>query len=434
MASKQHTRVLFPETGFGTRDAAAWYRNVAEWLLPHLRDTPVSFRRYPSTIDRESFWEKDLPGFAPPWVKTIDVPRRGGDSDIRYLVVNNRKTLLWLAEIGGIEIHPFLHRAPDLDLATALVFDLDPGKGADIADCCRVAILLRAALEKLSLQSFPKVSGSKGLQLFVPLNGDDTHDETEPFAKSVAEELAGQHPKRIVAKMAKELRTGRVFIDWSQNAPHKTNVAVYSLRAKQKQPFVSMPVTWDEVEAADRDALFFTPDAAVKRLRKRGDLFAPVLTLSQALPKIARGSTVSARSAKSTESREVIVDSVRLPKRRSQSGRRLFVLAKVRGADELWLEMRGVFKRWSLRADAAAAGTFSARAAANGMLDDAYYRGVVPAQSRGRVKIQDIGSYELIEVADDAMSLWFTGHVLRDRWLLEKNADGKKSEWTFRLE
>ena len=267
-------------TTFTKKEAVRYYRRAAKVLLPHLKNVPLSFRRYPDGIDGESFWEKDAPSFTPKWVKTVAVSRRGeGEPDIRYIVVNDVKTLTWLAGIGAIELHPFLHRAAKVDVATSVVFDLDPGAGADIEDCCEVALLLRDALAALKLKSFAKVSGSKGLQVYVPLNTNATHAATEPFARFIADTLARAHPKRIVSKMAKQLRANRVFIDWSQNADYKTTVSVYSLRATLH---VSMPLAWSEVEK--HKPLAFTPAAALRRIAKKGDLFAPMLGLKQTLP------------------------------------------------------------------------------------------------------------------------------------------------------
>ncbi len=259
--------------GFTRKGAIDYYRRVAKVLLPHLKNVPLSFKRYPDGIDGEFFWEKDAPSFTPKWVKTVAVSRRAeGEPDIRYIVVNDLKTLTWLVKAGGFELHPFLHRAPKLEVATSVVFDLDPGTGADIEDCCEVALLLRDALAALKLKSFAKVSGSKGLQVYVPLNANASHAETETFARFIADTLARAHPKKIVSKMAKQLRAKRVFIDWSQNADYKTTVSVYSLRATLH---VSMPLTWGEVEK--HAPLEFTPEAALRRIAKKGDLFAPVL-------------------------------------------------------------------------------------------------------------------------------------------------------------
>src|SRR6266550_5411958 len=333
-------RVLFSESGFTKNDAVDYYKRVARWMLPHLKNRPVSFKRYPDAICGESFWEKDAPSFTPKWVKTFAVPRKSDESEIHYIVVNDVRTLTWIADIGGLEIHPFLHTAPKVDRATAMVFDLDPGTGATLADCCEVAIILRDAMP---LESFAKVSGSKGLQVYVPLNGTESHDATEMYARLLAEELARKHPKRITAKMAKQLRARKVFIDYSQNADYKTTVAVYSLRAKSEKPFVSMPVTWEEVERA-KD-LYWEPDKALHRLGKAGDLFAPLLKMKQKLPVTSPASALSRRE----RVREAGVRG--LPKARSQSGRRLFVLPKTETGNELWLDMHGKFKRWILRPD-----------------------------------------------------------------------------------
>src|SRR5436305_6678667 len=191
MATTRPDRVLFPASGFTKKNAVDYYRRAAKVLLPHLKNVPLSFKRYPDTIDGESFWEKDAPSFTPKWVKTVTVSRRGeAEADIRYIVVNDVKTLTWLVDAGGIELHPFLHRAPKLETATSVVFDLDPGTGADIDDCCDVALLLRDALAALKLKSFAKVSGSKGLQVYVPLNTKASHAATETFARFVADALA----------------------------------------------------------------------------------------------------------------------------------------------------------------------------------------------------------------------------------------------------
>jgi bifunctional non-homologous end joining protein LigD len=340
------------------RAPVEYYKNVARWMLPHLKDRPVSIKRFPGPIGGLAFWEKDAPAFTPKWVRTVDVPRRSDGTSIHYIVVDDVKTLTWIASVGGIEVHPFLHRAPRLDEATAVVFDLDPGEGATFAQCCDVALILRHALAALKLKAFAKVSGSKGLQVYVPLNSGVTHTATEAFARIVAEELARAHPALVVAEMAKTLRRGKVFIDWSQNADYKTTVAVYSLRATGR---VSMPVTWEEVEVGER--LDFTAKEALARVRKLGDLFEPVLTLRQKLPldAPARPPRPLAHARGDT-----------------QSGRHNFVKTKT----ELRLEVGGIFKI--------------------------------------RGKVEDRGTYEIIEYDDARYDLWFSGATLQGRWLLEK--------------
>jgi bifunctional non-homologous end joining protein LigD len=421
-------RVLFPASGFTKSEAAAYYQKIAPVLLPHLKNVPVSFKRYPDTIRGESFWEKDAPSFTPKWVKTVAVPRRGGESDIHYILINDLRTLRWIVDVGGIEIHPFLHRAPHLERATAMVFDLDPGEGASIADCCEVALLLRDALFAIKLRAFVKVSGSKGLQVYVPLNGTDTHDATESFARFIADELARAHPKRIVSKMARQLRARKVFIDWSQNADYKTTVSAYSLRAKREAPFVSMPITWEEVEAAEN--LDFAPDEAVKRVKKRGDLFAPVLKIKQRLPVAGRRSP-GKRAAEPGDRRPPTGD--RLPKMKSQSGRRLFVLPKTDTGDELWLEMHGKFKRWILRPDREGGPQLIAMPAGDFKVDPAYYRGEVPVPWRHRIKLEDLGAYELIDGSYQRrrFDLFFSGKTLQGEWLLEKLGDESHRSWRF---
>ena len=427
MAMPRSDRVLFPASGFTKKDAVDYYRRVAKVLLPHLKNVPLSFKRYPDAIGGESFWEKDAPSFTPKWVKTVTVSRRGeGEADIRYIVVNDVKTLTWLVEAGGIELHPFLHRAPKLDVATSVVFDLDPGTGAGIDDCCDVALLLRDALAALKLKSFAKVSGSKGLQVYVPLNTNATHEATEAFARFVADTLARAHPKRIVSKMAKQLRAKRVFIDWSQNAGYKTTVSVYSLRAKRERPYISMPLTWAEVEK--HAPLEFTPEAALRRIAKKGDLFAPVLKLKQRLPGSRWGGGAPAAARKRTQKR-----TPSLPKEKSQSGRRLFVVVKTdQAGDELWLDVRGKFQRWILRPDREGGSQLIALFAGQFPVQKEYYSGKVPPEWRKRVKLEDAGSYELIEGSYERrrLDLWFTGKVLSGEWILEKiNPEESHRSW-----
>ncbi|MDQ3283531.1 MAG: non-homologous end-joining DNA ligase [Acidobacteriota bacterium] len=412
---------LFPATEFSKADALAYYKAVSRYLLPHLRNRPISFKRYIDTVRNESFWEKDAPSFTPDWVKRFPVPRREGGPPIEYIVVNDTKTLLWLVSAGGLELHPFLHVIPRIDIATHVVFDLDPGEGADIHDCARVAALLREALHAINLECFAKVSGSKGIQVYVPLNSRATHDATETFARVVAGELARAHPKLIVAQMTKALRRNKVFIDWSQNADYKTTVAVYSLRAKRESPFVSMPVTWEELKRGK--PLDFSPEAAIARLKKAGDAFAPVLTLQQKLP----GQKAAPRKAPPrilTTEREPV-----LPKPKSQSGRRLFLVTKTETGNELWMDMRGKFKRWILRPDRNGEGQLIAMPAGEFAIDPAYARAEVPAQWKGRVTIADSGAYEIIEGSfpRGRFDLWFEGKVMQGRWTLEKVVAGRRS-------
>jgi len=280
-------KLLYPAAGFTKGDVLNYYIGVSHYLLPHLKGRPVTLKRFPDGIAGKFFYQKDVPASTPKWVKTFPVPRRAGGKDICYTVIDDLPTLVWCANRASLELHPFLHRAPRIDRPTSLVFDLDPGEGADILQCIEVAFLLKDILGRWNFQTFPKVSGSKGLQLYLPLNTVVTYDVTRPFAKGIAQFLAVKHPTLIVAEMAKAERKQRVFIDWSQNSDFKTTVGVYSLRAKRQYPFVSLPVTWDELEHARKskthDGLYYQPGAARERLEQMGDLFAPVLQLKQHL-------------------------------------------------------------------------------------------------------------------------------------------------------
>lgn len=278
---------LYP-SGFTKGEVIDYYIRVAELLLPHFKNRPVTLKRFPNGIEGKAFYEKNAPRFTPPWVRTFAVPRRTKEGDIHYILINDRATLVWCANVASLELHPFLHRAPKIDSPTAVVFDLDPGKGTNLLTCAQVAFLLKEVLERLKLKCLVKVSGSKGLQIYTPLNTPVSYGATQPFARAIAEYLEHEHPKLIVSKMAKDLRPGKIFIDWSQNAAHKTTVGAYSLRAKRKEPYVSLPVRWEEVQEAmasgNEQVLCFKPKATLQRLAEMGDLFAPLNTLKQRLP------------------------------------------------------------------------------------------------------------------------------------------------------
>lgn len=430
-------RVLFPQAGFSRNDAAEYYRAIARFLLPHLKDRPLSYLRYPSTIEEAGTWEKNVPPFAPPSIKTFPVPRKTGSGVIDYIVVNDLRTLLWLVDHGAIELHPFLHKVPNIKTPTHAVFDLDPGTGAGLRECAQVALIVRDFLQRLQLDSLVKASGSKGLQLYVPLNDPAvTHELAELLAQAVAEQLARNHPKLIVAKMQKQLRSNRVFIDWSQNADYKTTVAVYSLRTKRNAPFVSMPLDWSEVEAlaegGDTGAVEFTPEAALQRVRERGDLFKPLLTLQQQIPEEFRRAIETRPPAVDRRSRdeekEVFVNGIPLPRQKSQSGRRLFVLVDGKSGNELWLEYGGEFSRWILRKDREEDGSVIAMPAGQFPAAASYYRGEVQAEYRDTVKIVDIGGYERIDGAIEAegLTIFLDGSVMSGRWRLEKIEPGTR--------
>lgn len=282
-------KVFYPKTGFTKGQMLDYYLRIAPVMLPHLKDRPLTLKRYPNGVDAPFFYEKKCPAFRPDWVKTVSVFSKHNEDDIDFCVVNDVATLMWAVNLADLEFHTLLAKGKDPDSPTTIVFDLDPGEPAALVECCRVGQWLHAVLDKLGLQSFAKTSGSKGLQVYVPLNSGATYDETGAFAKTLAEGLEEQNPELVVAKMNKSLRKGKVFVDWSQNSRHKTTVCVYSLRAKER-PNVSTPVTWDEVERAvvtkSAEKLVFPPDAVLRRVEKLGDLFKPLLKLKQKVPKI----------------------------------------------------------------------------------------------------------------------------------------------------
>jgi bifunctional non-homologous end joining protein LigD len=282
-------KVLYPESGFTKADIIDYYIRIAPVLLPHLKNRPITLKRYPDGVAGNFFYEKQCPSHRPKWVKTATVAstRREGKR-IDYCVLDDLPALVWAANLANLELHTFLHRVSATLRPTALAFDLDPGPPADILLCCQVGLWLKSIFDILGLRSFPKTSGSKGLQVFVPLNTRTTYEQTKGFAQTLARQLEQAHPEQIVSRMEKSIREGKVFIDWSQNDDHKTTVNVYSLRA-QTQPTVSTPVTWDEVEdcwnGRSPERLRFLSGDVLRRVAKQGDLFEPVLTLKQRLPR-----------------------------------------------------------------------------------------------------------------------------------------------------
>jgi bifunctional non-homologous end joining protein LigD len=276
-------KVMYPAVGFTKGQVIDYYTRVAPALLPHLKGRPLTLKRYPDGVEGQYFYEKQCPSHRPEWVKTKAIPARG--REIEFCLVEDLATLVWLANLADLELHPSLSLAKSVKRPTAMAFDLDPGPPAGIAECSRVAVILRDTLSQLGLECFAKTSGSKGMQVYVPLNGKATYDETKPLSKALAQLLESREPKLIVSSQKKELRKSKVLIDWSQNDEHKTTVCVYSLRARER-PTVSTPLTWDEVEEGDPDALVFESDDVLERVEAQGDLFAPVLELKQELPEL----------------------------------------------------------------------------------------------------------------------------------------------------
>ncbi|MGH9152442.1 MAG: non-homologous end-joining DNA ligase [Acidimicrobiales bacterium] len=283
-------KVLYPEAGFTKGQVIGYYQQVAPVLLPHLAGRPLTLKRYPDGVDRHFFYEKHCPRHRPDWVETAPVWSGRNRATIPFCVAGDLPTLVWVANLASLELHTSLSRAGDIDRPTMMVFDLDPGAPATVVECCRIALRLRDLFDQVGLVAVAKTSGSKGLQLYVPLNTDVRYDGgTKDFALTVAQLMEKRFPGDVVSSMKKELRPGKVLIDWSQNDEHKTTVCVYSLRARAR-PTVSTPVGWDEVEACaasgDPAALVFEADDVVRRVAERGDLFAPLNEVEQTLPRL----------------------------------------------------------------------------------------------------------------------------------------------------
>jgi bifunctional non-homologous end joining protein LigD len=281
-------KIFYPKAGVTKADVIHYYAQIAPYLLPHLHDRAITMKRYPDGVDGDYFYEKEAPSHRPKWVQTTKVAKGSGDS-INYCMINDLPSLVWVANLADLELHTFLHQATDDDRPTMMAFDLDPGPPADIVLCCKIALSLKAVFDELGLQSFAKTSGSKGLQIYLPLNTPTTYEKTKTFAHTLAGRLEEEHPDEVVSNMKKSSRQGKVFIDWSQNDDHKTTVSVYSLRAKE-QPTVSTPVFWEEVAQSSKKnrPLSFTSDDVLARADKHGDIFAPVLSLKQKLPPVGK--------------------------------------------------------------------------------------------------------------------------------------------------
>jgi bifunctional non-homologous end joining protein LigD len=281
-------KILYPKVGFTKGQVIDYYIRVAPVLLPHLKDRPLTMKRYPDGVEGEFFYEKNCPEHRPKWVQTARVWSESNDRIMNYCLVQDLPTLVWAANLADLELHTSLSRKNKIERPTTMVFDLDPGAPADIVQCCQVGLWLRDLLGQMKLKSFAKTSGSKGLQIYVPLNTAVTYDQTKNLSLALAQYLEREHADLVTSNMSKAVRKGKVFVDWSQNDEHKTTICVYSLRARE-EPTVSTPVAWNEVENCLKkkkaDLLRFRSDQVLARVEKRGDLFEPVKELKQKLPK-----------------------------------------------------------------------------------------------------------------------------------------------------
>lgn len=282
-------KVMFPEVGFTKGQVIDYYVRVAPYLLPHLQGRPLTMKRYPEGVGGFFFYEKNCPKHRPDWVKTTQVWSHGNNRWMDYCLVGDVATLVWAANLADIELHTSLSLGDKIEQPTMIVFDLDPGAPANIIQCCQVGLWVREVFERLGLKSFPKTSGSKGLQVYIPLNTSISYEQTKPFAHELARLMERAVPELIVSDMKKALRVGKILVDWSQNDQYKTTVCVYSLRAKER-PTASTPVTWDEVEKClkknDPGLLVFDSNKVLERVEELGDLYEPVIKLKQKLPKL----------------------------------------------------------------------------------------------------------------------------------------------------
>ncbi|HEY4302018.1 MAG TPA: non-homologous end-joining DNA ligase [Candidatus Didemnitutus sp.] len=434
-------KIFFPRTGFTKGEMIQYYLSVAPYILPHLARRPVTLIRYPDGVTGEKFYEKNAPGFAPKWLKTVAVERRHQKGQTNYIIVDSLPALAWCANLAAIEFHPFLHRAKAPERPTHVVFDLDPGEGADLVTCARVALMIKELTDRLGLKMFPKVSGSKGLQLSIPLNTATTYAATSAFARGVAELLERRSPDLVVSRMTKVRRRKRVLIDWSQNNGSKTTVAVYSLRGKRAVPSVSMPVTWDELRRLKKpESLLFSPAEAVRRLKKRGDLFAPVLTLRQ---KLSRAFADLDRPASGSLSRYkakrdfTVTDEPSGASAPAGKGRRRFVIQKHAASHlhyDFRLEMDGTLKSWAIpKGVPTEAGVkHSAFAVEDHPIGYLKFEGTIPKgqYGGGTVMVWDLGTYGILSgsYGEARMKIRLAGKKLRGDWNLfriRSSGDGK---------
>ncbi len=278
-------KVLYPASGTTKAAVIDYYTRIADVMVPHLRGRPLTMVRWPDGVQGDHFFEKRCPPHHPDWLPTVALGRQGRDKVVQHCDLRERAGLVWAANLAALELHVPMGRGPDPHRPTMVVFDLDPGPPAGIVESCVVAGWLFEVFDRLGLAGFAKTSGSKGLQVYVPVNrADATYDATKGFALAVGQLLARVHPDLVLTSMDRQARTGKVFVDWSQNVPLKTTVAAYSLRARE-HPTVSTPVTRHEVAAAaEGGPLAFTFDRVLARVAEHGDLFAETLDLVQELP------------------------------------------------------------------------------------------------------------------------------------------------------
>jgi bifunctional non-homologous end joining protein LigD len=452
-------KVLYPRTGFTKGQVLDYYRRAAPWLLPHVRGRPLTLKRYPEGVEADYFYEKRCPPHAPPWLERSTVHHSGGEKPIAYCTAADLASLMWVANAASIELHALLALGVAPERPTVATFDLDPGPPADLKHCARLALMLRDVLRDLGLESFAKVSGKNGLHLYVPLNTPVSFEDTKDFARKVALRFEAHYPDLAVSRMKKELRSGKVFIDWSQNDNHKTTVCPYSLRATP-EPRVSAPVSWDEVRdaAQGRAVLAFDPPRTLERLSRDGDLFAPVLTLRQRLPGVhppaAAAPAVWNGNHPPPQARSLV------PYRRKRRFDRTpeppggaagkagmgFVVQKHAARNlhyDFRLEIAGVLASWALPKGPSYDPTVKRLAVRteDHPIEYASFEGVIPRgqYGGGGVIVWDRGTFSLDgpqgltpaeALAKGHLDLWLSGAKLQGGWTLVRTADkDNKQQW-----
>ena len=441
-------KVLFPATGFTKGHLINYYARIALYVLPHLKQRPLTLKMYQKGLPGPALYVKDAPSFTPKWIKTFAVPRRGRTGEIDYLLINDLPSLMWACNMNNIELHVFQAKAPKIQQPTMMVFDLDPGEPAGLRECAQVALMLKETLESLGLQSLLKTSGGKGLHVCVPLNSPITYAQTEPFAESLAGWLERAQPDLVISRMTKSLRKGKVFIDWSQNVDFKTTVCVYSLRAKGDSPTVSFPLDWKRIHEVEHRV---SPDEAMKLLADKGDLFEPLLTLKQKLPKRPVAELLGAKPTAQLKEYWAKRDFTRTAE---PSGARpamgdakapMFVIQKHAASHlhyDFRLEMEGVLRSWAVpKGPPVKRGeTRLAMHVEDHPMDYARFEGVIPKgqYGGGTVMVWDIGTYSVKEAHPAAayhsgkIKLDLKGDKLKGEWTLirdKRTANDSKQRW-----
>ncbi|HSE39489.1 MAG TPA: non-homologous end-joining DNA ligase, partial [Acidobacteriota bacterium] len=457
---------MFPD-GFTKGQVIDYYIRISPVLLPHLKDRPITMVRFPDGVMGPHFYEKDAPKHTPDWIKRVPVERKGGGKPIHYILINDLPSLVWSANLANLEMHTFLARWPRVDQPTMIVFDLDPGPPATAIECAQVALWLKEIFDSLKLKSFVKFSGSKGIQLYIPLNTPVTYDTTATFSKAIADFLHEAHPEAVVSEMAKKLRGGKVFIDWSQNSETKTTACVYSLRAKQEHPYISVPLTWDELEKllkkGDPSKFLFEPEEELQRVDRLGDLFEPINTLKQKIPvdfmkklepprtkaaarkgrtQGSAGTTLKEYNRKRDFNQTAEPPGEVVEKQSKDGSEHMYVIQKheaTRLHYDFRLEMQGVLRSWAVPKGIPTSSNDKRLAmhVEDHPMEYARFEGTIPKGNYGggTVMVWDIGTYKTMEQNPVAayyagkLHLIMDGKKLHGEWILVRTSRNEGREW-----